>query len=284
MNDAVLQRLRIYQPKTAELEKQGLREIIQEIALLGLWRSKFFEHAAFYGGTALRILYGLNRFSEDLDFTLTKSDETFDVAAYTKAVQTELAAFGFDTTVEKKTKSKSSKVESAFIKADTQVHLLRVGSKNKVAKGELLQVRFEIDTDPALGFRTTAEPFFWPQVFSVATCDLPSLLAGKLHATFCRDRVQNVKGRDWFDLLWYVARGTTPNFEYLEKKLRQSDHWPADKPFSPPSFVAWAIERAKSVDIEAAKRDVVRFLADPRTVDGWSHDAFAAAVAKLAPR
>jgi predicted nucleotidyltransferase component of viral defense system len=280
MNNLVKDRLKTY-GATPDLEKQGLREIIQEIALLGLWRGKFFEHAAFYGGTALRILYRLDRFSEDLDFTLTKPDKKFDLSSYLKAVQTELLAYGFATTVEKVAKTQKSAIESAFIKADTQIHLLHVGSKNRVSSGELLKVKLDVDTDPALGFRTNAEAFFWPQVFSVTTCDLPSLLAGKLHAAFCRKSVQNVKGRDWYDLLWYVARDSKPNYNYLESKLRQTGHWPDGKAFTPKAFLGWASEKVGQLDIEAAKRDVVRFLPDPRAIDGWSRDAFIAALRRF---
>lgn len=281
MNDIIVERVKSYRAKTAEQEKDALREIIQEIALVGLWRAKFFEHAAFYGGTALRILYSLDRFSEDLDFTLLRPKADFTLAAYCSSVREELLAYGLDAEVERKEKKNQSSTESAFIKSDTLVHLIKIGSPFRATKGELLKVKFEVDTSPALGFATEVKQFFWPQAFSVTTCDLPSLFAGKLHAAFCRDRVVNVKGRDFYDLLWYVGRGIKPNYSYLEAKLRQSGNWPEQESFDIAAFSAWALSRLSQIDIDAAKRDVERFVPDPRVLAGWSREAFVAAIAKL---
>ncbi len=281
MNDVVIQRFKAFKAKTLEQEKDALREIIQEIALLGLWRGKFFEHAAFYGGTALRILYGLDRFSEDLDFTLLEREKGFKLESYCRAVREELTAFGFDVEVEVKDKKTQTPGESAFVKADTTVHLIKVGAKARAIKGELLKVKFETDVDPAPGFKTEAKQFFWPQPFSVTTCDLPSLFAGKLHATFCRERVQNVKGRDFYDFLWYVGRDIKPNYIYLEQKLRQSGHWPKEKNFDTVSFRGWAKVRFENFDVSAAKRNVERFLPNPKVLDGWSKDVFLAALERI---
>jgi predicted nucleotidyltransferase component of viral defense system len=281
MNEIIKERFRSYRPKTAEQEKDALREIIQEIALLGLWRAKFFEHAAFYGGTALRILYGLDRFSEDLDFTLLVPHADFKLLPYCNSVREELAAYGFTAKVEAKDKKLQTATESAFIKADTVVHLIKVGAKFKAVKGELLKVKFEVDTIPALGFQTEVKQFFWPQAFSVNSCNLASLFAGKLHATFCRERVANVKGRDFYDLIWYVGRGVKPNFQYLEAKLRQSNNWPSDLPFDVSTFRKWAITQLEKLDIAAAKQDVERFVPDQRVLDGWSRELFIAAMKRI---
>ena len=281
MNELVKERLKSYRSKTAQQEKDALREIIQEITLLGLWRGKFFEHAAFYGGTALRILYQLDRFSEDLDFTALSKTNGNVLDSYLHAVKSELEAYGFDIKVEKKPKSTKSTTDSAFIKADTELHMLAVGSSFRAQKGGLIKVKFEIDTDPDQGFTTEAKPFFWPQVFSVLTCDLPSLFAGKLHATFCRKRVNNIKGRDWYDFLWYVTRGIKPNYTYLGTKLRQSGNWPANSEFTPDAFKEWAKNQLANFDVETAKQDIRRFITDPRSLDGWSKDAFRAAIDRL---
>ena len=175
----------------------------------------------------------------------------------------------------------NSTTDSAFVKADTELHMIAVGSSFHGQKGELLKVKFEIDTDPAQGFTTEAKPFFWPQVFSVLTCDLPSLFAGKLHATFCPKLVNNIKGRDWYDFLWYVARGIKPNYIYLESKLRQSGNWPATSAFTQDAFKEWAKDQLTNFDFETAKQDVRRFIANPRSLDGWSKDAFRAAIDRL---
>jgi predicted nucleotidyltransferase component of viral defense system len=186
VREVVLERIRSYKARSLDAHRQALREIVQEIALLGLWRAKFFEHAAFYGGTALRILYGLDRFSEDLEFTLVRSDPRFSLGAYGRAVKGELTACGFDVTLQ--VKERTSAIESAFVKTNTLHHLIRIASALKTHRGEVLSVRLEVDTDPALGFTTEAKQFFWPILFSVTSCDLPSLFAGKLHATGHRRR------------------------------------------------------------------------------------------------
>lgn len=279
MSDLIKQRIKASGAKSVEQELNVLREIIQEIALLGLWRSKFFENAAFYGGTALRILYGLDRFSEYLDFTLKEKDKDFNIEKYGAAIVKELSSYDFEASFEKKQKSTISPIESAFIKADTQISFLVASSKYKPQKGSLIKVKIEVDTDAIEGFETEAKQFFWPQAFAVLTCDKPSLMAGKLHATFCRGQRNNVKGRDWYDFLWYTGQGISPNWLYLEAKMRDSKHWTGV--FSPLEFCSWAKEQVMSLDIKAAKRDVERFIPEPSRLDGWSKDLFIAAIDRL---
>jgi len=276
MSELIKQRIKQANAKNLEQEGMALRELIQEIALLGLWRSKFFEHAAFYGGTALRILYGLDRFSEDLDFTLLKKNSKFDISKYASAVKQELESYNFEASVERKEKRILTAVESAFVKLDSQVSFLIASSKFKPQKGSVIKVKIEIDTDAVAGFQTEVKQFFWPQPFSVLTCDLPSLFAGKIHAAFCRGPRKNVKGRDWYDLLWYVGQQVKPNWGYLEAKLRDSGHWSGE--FSPELFRQWAKEQIALLDIDAAKRDIERFIAQPQRLAAWSRELFSAVV------
>jgi len=276
MSELIKQRLKQADAKTIEQEKMVLRELIQEIALLGLWRSKFFEHAAFYGGTALRILYGLDRFSEDLGFTLLHKNSRFDLSKYSNAIKQELESYDFEASVERKEKSIQTAIESAFVKVDSQVSFLVASSKYKPQKGSIIKVKIEIDTDAISGFQTEVKQFFWPQPFSVRTCDLPSLFAGKIHATFCRGLRSNVKGRDWYDVLWYVGQKINPNWHYLEVKMRDSGHWSGD--FSPKLFQIWAKDQVELLDIDAAKRDIERFIKQPQRLTAWSRELFRAAI------
>jgi hypothetical protein len=276
MSELIKQRIKQANTKNLEQEKMILRAVIQEIALLGLWRAKFFEHAAFYGGTALRMLYGLDRFSEDLDFTLLKKNSGFDIKKYANAVELELRSFDIEATFERKEKYIHTEIQSAFLKTDSQVCFLVASSKFKPQKSSAIKVKIEIDTDAVPGFQTEAKAFFWPQPFSILTCDLPSLFAGKIHASFCRGLRKNVKGRDWYDLLWYVAHKTKPNWVYLETKLRGSGHWEGD--FSPRLFRLWAFNEIDHLDIEAAKRDIARFITMPQRLEGWSNEVFKAAI------
>ncbi|MBZ0187582.1 MAG: nucleotidyl transferase AbiEii/AbiGii toxin family protein, partial [Candidatus Obscuribacterales bacterium] len=173
MNPAILSMLERYKCVTIQDYANALKEIMQEIALLGLWRSKFFEHAAFYGGTALRILYGLDRFSEDLDFSLLEPQSDFNLKTYIAAVESELISMGFRVTVEEREKNVSTAIESAFIKADTKEHLIKITVPETIAdrvqKNKVMKVRFEVDTDPPGGFNTEVKILLQPIPFSVNT-------------------------------------------------------------------------------------------------------------------
>lgn len=157
MNPAIITMLERYRCITAADYENALKEIIQEIGLLGLYRAKFFEHAAFYGGTSLRILYGLDRFSEDLDFSLLKPDANFSLKPYLDAIKTELNALDFSVTVMTKDKNIETPIESAFIKANTKEHLLKIKVpeiiSDRMHSNANLNIKLEVDTDPPPGFR-----------------------------------------------------------------------------------------------------------------------------------
>jgi predicted nucleotidyltransferase component of viral defense system len=205
MHDALTRMLAKYKPARLEDTMRALREIMQEIALLGLWRSKFFESAAFYGETAMRVLYGLDRFSEDLDFSLLKPMGNFDISRYLSALQKELEAFGFDVRIEQRNKAVESAVQSAFLKADTLAQLLVIETAeeilHKVPRGQVLKIKLEVDTDPPPGFSTETKYLLQPIPFAVRAYTLPDLFAGKMHAILCRKWKTRVKGRDWYDLV-----------------------------------------------------------------------------------
>ena len=208
MNRAIQDMLARYDCQNTTDYENALREILQELALLGLWRAKFFEHAAFYGGTALRILYGLERYSEDMDFSLLGPDERFSLDPYCAAIERELDAWGFPVTVKVKKKTADSAVESAFLKAGTSEHLLLIEAPQSVVgsihKGQLLRIKLEVDRDPPQKFAVESKYLLLPVPFAVRTFELPSLFAGKMHALLFRKWGARVKGRDWYDFVWYV--------------------------------------------------------------------------------
>ncbi len=191
VHSAIESMLAEYSPRTADDHISALKEIIQEIALLGLYREGFFKIAAFYGGTALRIFHRLDRFSEDLDFSLITKDSRFDISPFTEAVRSELGSFGLEMSVEEKTKRSDSAIKSAFIKGGTQVHLLKITSLKPpvsgVHPGELIKIKLEVDTDPPPGAEYDIKYHLVPIPFSVRVFDLPSLFAGKVHALLCGD-------------------------------------------------------------------------------------------------
>ncbi|MEI6828123.1 MAG: nucleotidyl transferase AbiEii/AbiGii toxin family protein [Desulfuromonadales bacterium] len=285
MHEAVTRMLAKYEPKSVDDSVRSLREIIQEVALLGLWRAKFFEHAAFYGGTALRILYGLDRFSEDLDFSLLTPSTDFNLARYTASLEEELQAFGFNVRVEMVDKAVESAVQSAFLKANTRNELLVIEAgeelTGQVATGQVLKVKIEVDTDPPPGFSTQTRYLLQPIPFAVRSYSLPNLFAGKMHAILFRKWKNRVKGRDWYDLVWYAANHPHLNLAHLEQRMRQTGHWSGDKSLSPVVFTDLLFEAIDRLDVNQARKDVAPFVKDQQMLALWSHDFFQVVASRI---
>lgn len=285
MNDAIKKMLAKYSTERVEDTVQALREIMQEIALLGLWRSKFFEHAAFYGGTALRILYGLERFSEDLDFSLLKPDGDFVLAGYCRALEKELAAFGFEVRVENKQKSADTVVQSAFLKADTvsQLLVIQTGEEfiRQIPSGRIIRIKLEVDTNPPGGFTTESKYLLQPIPFSVRSYTLSDLFAGKMHALLCRRWKNRVKGRDWYDLVWYCTHHPQLHLAHLEARMRQSGHYSEQSALTPEKFSELLSQCIETVDIDQAGKDVRPFVRQPETLEIWSRDFFCEIVKRI---
>jgi predicted nucleotidyltransferase component of viral defense system len=278
MNDAVMHMLEKYERRRVEDNVRALREILQEIALLGLWRSRFFEKAAFYGGTALRILYGMDRFSEDLDFSLLKPTGTFDLSRYCNALDKEIRAFGFEVTVTGKTKSVQSTIQSAFLKADTLKHLLVINTTESltasIPRGQVLKIKIEVDTDPPRGFDTETRFLLQPIPFSVRAFTLPDMFAGKMHAVLCRGWKGRVKGRDWYDLVWYAANHPQLHLKHLEQRMIQSGHLKRAERLTRGKLSTIAETVIVKLDVAQARREVEPFVKDPETLTVWSRDFF----------
>ncbi|MFV2082131.1 MAG: nucleotidyl transferase AbiEii/AbiGii toxin family protein [bacterium] len=285
MHEAIARMLEKYDLRTQEDFTRAIREILQELALLGLWRSKFFEKAAFYGGTALRILYGLDRFSEDLDFSLLRPDIEFDLSKYNSALKKELEAFGFHVEVGKVGKAVESPIQSAFLKTETRNHLLVIRANQEIVKqiprGQVLKIKLEVDTDPPPDFRTHTRYLMHPIPFAVRTYVLPDLFAGKMHAALCRRWKTRVKGRDWYDLVWYVANYPEINLAHLEQRMRQSGDWQKEESLTPVLLRDLLTEAIEKLDIEQARSEVEPFVSRPETLTVWSKDFFLDTVSRI---
>ncbi len=278
MNEAVARMLERYDNHSLEDHLQALREILQEIALLGLWRSKFFDKAAFYGGTALRILYGLDRFSEHMDFSLLSPMDDFDLSVYTTALQKELAAFGFDVRIDQRDKGAESAVQSAFLKANTLNQLLVIETSEELLKtihrGQILKIKLEIDTDPPPEFETHTRYLLQPIPFAVRTYTLPDLFAGKMHAILCRRWKKRVKGRDWYDLVWYAANHPQLHLAHLEQRMRQSGHWKDRQQLTPELFKQLLHQTVDKLVVDQARKEVEAFIRDQKSLAIWSQAFF----------
>lgn len=272
-------------PKTIDGMVNALREIMQSLALLGLWRAKFFENAAFYGGTSLRILYGLDRFSEDLDFSLLKPSPDFNFSVYSDALKNELEAFGFEVTFEVKHKTAISAIESAFLKGNTYNQLIVIKAPEQILSGvnrqSIIKVKLEVDTNPPQGFSTEMKYVFTPVQFAVRSYTLPSLFAGKVHALLFRKWKSRIKGRDWYDFIWYTSRYPVINIAHLKERMCQSGDYTEDKPLSLVSLKDLIANAIDALNIDEARKEVIPFVADVRVLDIWSKEFFRAAAGRI---
>ncbi len=263
----------------------ALKEIFQEIALLGLYRGGFFNKAAFYGGTALRILYGLNRFSEDLDFSLLQKDKLFNIEKYFPAIIEEFEALGIAINLTKKHKTHkllNSNIESAFLKNDTSIHTLNIQMDNLdnilngIHSGKKIKIKFEVDTNPPLKFKTESKTLLLPVTFNIISMTLPNLFAGKMHAVLYRNWKTRVKGRDWYDFEWYVKKGVTLNLEHLQERMIESlDFNQENNNFlNKENFTKLMYNRIDNLNIPKAIEEVSPFIKDKSFFEFWTKDYF----------
>lgn len=267
------QMLNRYQLTTQEQQLQALREVMQEIALSGLYRGGFFNKAAFYGGTCLRIFYDLPRFSEDLDFSLLQSDEGFSLEPYFVAITEEFEANGVSVDIRQKSKKTATAIESAFLKNTTQVFDLTLTGAQPV------KIKFEVDTQPPLGFTTEEKLLIEPFSFYVKCFQLPDLFAGKMHALLFRKWKSRVKGRDWFDFEWYIKKRVPLNLAHFNERALQSGD--IQEALNTDDFLALLNNKIAITDLNNAKQDVIRFIVNKSVLDIWSVDYFNALANKI---
>jgi len=268
--------LEAYNPKTKEEALSGLREIMQEIALAGLYRARFFEKAAFYGGTALRIFYGLDRFSEDLDFSLLEPDADFSLEKYQDGIINEFASLGMQVSVKEKPKAVKNNINSAFLKSETlwrELTLENIIPQNGIDTVANIKIKIEVDTLPPLGFQTEEKLLLKPYSFYIKCFTLPDLFAGKMHALLFRKWKNNVKGRDWYDMEWYIKKGIKLDLAHFLLRAQDSGDW-NKKTISEAEFRALLTEKIDTVNMEYIKIDVIRFIQDSSILQIWSPKYF----------
>lgn len=265
-----------YQPKNQEEAGQAIREILQEVALAGLHRNDFFDRAAFYGGTALRIFYGLDRFSEDLDFSLLMPTETFSLEPYLNGIVEECRSMGIQVSVTERIKTNKTNIESAFLKSDTiwkELELVGIAPQAGIGLKASIKIKLEVDTFPPMGFRTEEKLLLKPFSFYVKCFTLPDLFAGKMHAVLFRKWGTRVKGRDWYDMEWYIKKGIPLNLEHLLTRARNSGDR-RQTTLTQEQFMRMLRLKIKRVSINQAKEDIVRFIKNARVLDIWSEKYF----------
>jgi len=285
MHDAIRAMLSRYKCQTLDDHVNALREILQELALLGLWRGKFFEHAAFYGGTALRVLHGMDRYSEDLDFSLLRPIPDFSIGVYGDALRREIGSFGFEVEFDRRLKTRATAIESAFLKTNTFRELLRIEAKEdldgKLHPGTQLKIKIEVDKYPPDGFATESRYILQPIPFPVRVYCLPDLFAGKMHAVLCRQWGKRVKGRDWYDLAWFAGRHPHLNVAHLERRMRQSGHYNRIEPLDLAAVKAMLKNVIERLNVDQARAEVAPYVSDRRALEAWSHDFFEDVIDRL---
>ncbi len=287
MHDAIGTMLNSYQCRTRNDYVNALREILQSVALLGLWRCKFFQRTAFYGGSALRLLHGLDRYSEDLDFSLLQPDPSFSLSGYGEALKREISGFGFQVEFESRPRNELKPIESAFLRTSTYRQLISIEIPEDLIRGlhpeKTLKIKLEVDIDPPGGFETETQYVLQPVPFSIRVYGLPDLFAGKLHAILYRRWKSRVKGRDWYDLVWYVSYHPEVRLSHLESRMRQTGDYSSGKPLTAEELHVRLLQAVDRLDVESARREVAPFLREPRVLDIWSTEFFRQIITRIKP-
>lgn len=261
------QMLSRYEVQTNDDYINAQHEVMQQIALAGLYRGGFFNKAAFYGGTCLRIFYGLQRFSEDMDFSLLQQDADFKLEDYFEPIKTEFNALGREVVINKKEKKNQTNVESAFLKDDTAIYNMQFRTERNI------KIKIEVDINPPSGFTTEHKFLLFPFSFMVRCYTLPDLYAGKMHALLFRSWKNRVKGRDWYDFEWYVRNNTALNFEHLCQRTSQLGSLPEEE-LTRDNFIQLLRDKISKTNMEMVKADVSPFIKNPGEMDIWSTEYF----------
>lgn len=256
--------LSAYDVATEQKKRNAIFEVNQQVILAGLYNGGFFDVAAFYGGTCLRIFHGLQRFSEDMHFSLLAPDDKFDFMKYFQPIIDEFAIVGREVEIKKKDKKGVGKVESAFLKDNTDVYDVSFQTDKSI------KIKIEVDTQPPLNFRTEQKLLLQPHSFMTRCFTLPDLFAGKMHALVHRAWKNRVKGRDWYDFEWYVRHNVPLDFAHLAERVRQFNN----EEIGQEAFKAQLKNRLSSANINQVKSDVLPFVRNPKELDIWSTDYF----------
>lgn len=285
MHTAIENMLNSYHAETMYDRKNAMKEIMQEIVLCGLSRAGFFKKAAFYGGTALRIFYGLDRFSEDLDFSLEVPDPDFDLAEYFPVLEKEVNSFGLNVEISEKVKTGDSHIRSAFLKGNTREHLLLFFAgepyAGNVAKTEMVKIKFEVDVRPPAFASFEHKYRLLPAPYEVNLYDMPSLFAGKIHAVLARAWRSRIKGRDLYDYVFYLSGNVAVNLSHLRERLIDSGYIQRTDSCSLEDVKRMLCTHFDTIDFSQAKQDVEPFIRDTSVLDVWNADFFKQITEKL---
>ena len=264
MDDIFNQMLSSYEINTDTDKRNATFEVMQHIILAGLQQGGFFDKAAFYGGTCLRIFHGLQRFSDDMDFSLVRKDDKFNIEDYFESIIKVFESIGRKVVITKKDKRTFGRIESAFLKDNTQLYDVAFQTEKSI------KIKIEVDTNPPLMFDTEQKLLMKPYSFMTRCFTLPDLYAGKMHALVFRNWKTRLKGRDWYDFEWYVRNNVPLDFEHLHERILEF----SGEEMSREKFIQLLNERLATADMKSVLEDVTRFVRNPNELKIWSNDYF----------
>lgn len=285
MNNVIKQMLSKYEIKNINDEINALKEIIQEIILSGLSRGGFFDKAAFYGGTALRIFYNLDRFSEDLDFALITPNKDFDISKYFVFIKKELQAYGLNLEISSKQKDIETNITRAFVKGNTLEHIFKFFPNNEnyeynhILKN--IKIKFEVDINPPSGATYEEKYKLLPSPHQIKLYDKESLFAGKIHAILCRNWKTRTKGRDLYDYIFFLANNTSVNLELVKNKLIKSEYIDSKNSFNINVLKGLLIKKFNEINYTEAKEDIIPFIKNVDVLNLWGSEFFIAITENL---
>ncbi len=274
------ERLKEYVITSQRDELNAIKEIMQEIALSALARADFFKIAAFQGGTCLRVVHKLNRFSEDLDFLLKEPNRNFEWEPFLKSIESELFLYEISCAMIDRSKADSA-IKLAFLKDTSFGKVLVLKHPRGKSDQQTLTIKIEIDSNPPAGSNFEEVYVNFPYPFLITVQDLPSLFASKCHALLCRPYV---KGRDWYDLVWYVSKKIQPNFVHLQHALEQAGPWKGKKIECTSDWLIQALtDKIPSIDWDIAREDAMHFAAsfEQNGLKVWGNDFFYAVLERM---
>ena len=278
MNNVIETMLAKYNPQNITERENAIKEIVQEITLSGLSHGNFFSNVAFYGGTCLRIFHGLNRFSEDLDFALLKKEQDFKLDSFFPFIEKEFKSYGIEVNIEQKNKIDNGAIQSAFIKGNTMMFMMSFFPKSeetkKIMSNQKIKIKFEVDMDNPAGGVTEFKYRMLPAPYEVQVYDEATLFAGKIHAIICRAYKNHVKGRDYYDYLFYIGKGSRLNLIYLENKLKNTGVINKDEKLTLEKVKELLKYKFERTDYESAKKDVSSFIDDKNSLRFWKKELF----------
>ena len=274
MKQSIQTMLEKYPINNIQDERNAIKEVIQELILASLSKSGFFKKAVFCGGTALRILYGLDRFSEDLDFSLMEEDLQFDLRPYLHEAKRYMESYGILCEITQK--KNSSNIKSAFLKSNTLEQHIYFGANftESIGKNELIKIKVELDVCPPDKGKWEYKTLLLPEIYEVAIYNKETLFAGKIHSILCRLWDNRIKGRDLYDFIFYVSRNSSINIDFLNNAMIQTGHLDKGNLLTLDQVKIMLKDKFSNINYKLAIEDVRPFIKDIDSLNYWNSNFF----------